>query len=338
MKIELNYPLKKYNTFNLDVNSRYFVEIRNNDELLKLIETKEFQENNSMLLGEGSNVLFTKDFDGLIIKLQNNIIEKIDEDDNFVFIKAGAGVNWHNFVLNSLENNLGGIENLSLIPGTVGAAPIQNIGAYGQELKDTFYSLTYFDKEEKTFKIINNENCMFGYRESIFKKELKGKFIITDVTFRLNKKHQLNFSYGTIEEELKKTGKKKFTIRDVSNAVIKIRKSKLPDPAEIGNAGSFFKNPIVDIEIFNSIKQKFENVPHFIQLNEKVKIPAAWLIEKCRWKGYRKGNVGVHVNQPLVLVNYGGGKGSEIIELSEEIKNSVFEKFNILLEAEVTII
>lgn len=338
MEIESNYSLKKHNTFNLDVNTRYFVEIKDSAELNYLLETKEFQENETMIIGEGSNILFTKDYDGLIIKFQNNFIEKIDEDENFVFIKSGAGVNWHNFVLFSIENNWGGIENLSLIPGTVGAAPIQNIGAYGQELKDTFHSLSYFDKEKKIFQIINNDKCNFGYRDSIFKNELKGKFIITDVTFRLNKNYQLNFSYGTIEEELIKSGKKEFTIKDISDAVIKIRKSKLPDPTEIGNVGSFFKNPVVDLELFNSIKEKFENVPHFLQTNEKIKIPAAWLIEKCGWKGFRKGNIGVHVNQPLVLVNYGGGKGNEIKQLSEMVKDSVLEKFNILLEAEVTII
>lgn len=338
MEIESNYSLKKYNTFNLDVKTRYFVEIEHTDELIYLLDKKEFQENESMIIGEGSNILFTKDYNGLIIKLQNKFIQKTGEDENSVYINVGAGVNWHTFVLYTINNNLGGIENLSLIPGTVGAAPIQNIGAYGQELKDSFYSCSFFNKEKKSFEIIENEKCNFSYRDSIFKNELKGKFIITNVTFRFNKKHFINFSYGNLEEELKKLNKTEFTIKDVSDAVIKIRKSKLPDPSEIGNAGSFFKNPVVEKKLFENIKEKFGEVPHFIQGEEKVKIPAAWLIEKCGWKGYRKGNIGVHLKQPLVLVNYGDGKGSEIKQLSEEIKNSVFEKFNILLEAEVTII
>lgn len=338
MKIETNYSLKKHNTFNLDVNSTFFSELKNIDELIELTENKIFRENIFLIIGEGSNILFTKNYEGLIIKLQFDSIQFLEEDENHVLVKVGAGFNWHNFVLYCIKKGWGGIENLSLIPGTVGAAPIQNIGAYGQEFKDTFYSLTYFDLIENKLKIIKKENCKFGYRDSIFKNELKGKFIITDVTFKLNKKHSLNYSYGTIEEELKKCGKKNFTIKDISDAVISIRKSKLPNPAEIGNAGSFFKNPIIENNLFEKIKLKFENVPSYPEKENKVKIPAAWLIEKCGWKGYRKGNIGVHEKQPLVLVNYGGGNGEEIKLLSDEIKKSVFEIFNIKLEAEVTII
>lgn len=338
MEIKENFSLKSLNTFSLDVLARYFIEIDNIDSLKKILKDERFLNSKKLILGGGSNLLFTKDFDGLVIK--NNIlgIEKINEDSEYIYLEVGAGENWHNFVLYCLDNNYSGIENLSLIPGTVGASPMQNIGAYGVEIKDIFYSLKALELQTLTVKEFNKEECKFAYRESVFKKELKDKYIIVSVTFKLNKRESINTSYGDIKNTLLEMGIDNPNIKDVSNAVCKIRSSKLPDPKLIGNAGSFFKNPEISPEFFNEIKEKYPEIPSYKTHTEKVKIPAGWLIEKAGWKGKTFDTYGVHKNQALVLVNYGNANGNDINKLADDIKNDVFNKFNIILEKEVNII
>ncbi|MFN8577565.1 MAG: UDP-N-acetylmuramate dehydrogenase [Candidatus Sericytochromatia bacterium] len=338
MEIKENFSLKSLNTFSLDVLARYFIEIDNIDSLKKILKDERFLNSKKLILGGGSNLLFTKDFDGLVIK--NNIlgIEKINEDSEYIYLEVGAGENWHNFVLYCLDNNYSGIENLSLIPGTVGASPMQNIGAYGVEIKDIFYSLKALELQTLTVKEFNKEECKFAYRESVFKKELKDKYIIASVTFKLNKRESINTSYGDIKNTLLEMGIDNPNIKDVSNAVCKIRSSKLPDPKLIGNAGSFFKNPEISPEFFNEIKEKYPEIPSYKTHTEKVKIPAGWLIEKAGWKGKTFDTYGVHKNQALVLVNYGNANGNDINKLADDIKNDVFNKFNIILEKEVNII
>lgn len=337
MKLFENFSLIDFNTFHIDVKAEKFVAIETTEELKEFFDEFDVNKNRLLLLGGGSNILFTKDFDGTILHLsfQNHSI--VQEDSNFVLIEADAGMNWDDLVKYSVEKNLGGIENLAMIPGTVGAAPIQNIGAYGQELKDTLFQVEYFDLSEKNFKILDNAQCKFGYRDSIFKNELKNKFIITKVTLRLKKNSEPIVNYGNVENELKKSGITNPTIADVSNIIRKIRTEKLPDPAKIGNAGSFFKNPFVDDGTFQKIKNEFPDVPSFRQ-EGKVKIPAAWLIEKSGLKGFRKGDVGTYPNQPLVIVNYGNATGKEIYDFAMYIKQTVLEKFNIELEPEVNVI
>lgn len=333
--IEENKSLKHLNTFGIDVKARYFAHCHTVSELQTLLS--EWSSKPVFILGGGSNIVFTKNVDGLVI--QNSIlgIEKINEDDEQVLIKAGAGENWHQFVLYCIENNYAGVENLSLIPGTVGAAPIQNIGAYGVELKDVFENAAYIKMGSgigNRESVIHNHECHFGYRDSIFKNDLKNQAIITHVTFKLNKKPIFHTEYGAIKELIKD---KSLSIKTISDAVIKIRQEKLPDPKVIGNAGSFFKNPIVDENFFLAIQKKYPKIPHFSEKNEKVKIPAAWLIEQCGLKGKRFGNVGVHEYQALVLVNYGTGSGADIIQLSEHIQKTVREKFEIELTTEVNV-
>lgn len=339
MSIHTNYSLKNLNTFGIDAKANFFVNIKTEDDLKNLLALDEYKKEKKLILGSGSNILFTKDFDGLIIKLENKVISLEKEDNEFVYIKADAGVIWHDFVDFCLINNYGGVENLSLIPGTVGASPVQNIGAYGVELKDVFDSLSAINIETQEKKIFYKDDCNFNYRSSIFKNKLKNQYIITSVTFKLSKNPQINTSYGDINKFLQETGKKEFTIKDVSQAVCSIRASKLPDPKLIGNAGSFFKNPEIDFSLFEKIKQTFPLIPFYKVLDpQKVKIPAGWLIEQCGWKGKTFDNYGVHKNQALVLVNYGNAVGNDIYLLSEEIKKSIFDKFNINLETEVNII
>ncbi|MFZ0453136.1 MAG: UDP-N-acetylmuramate dehydrogenase, partial [Ignavibacteriaceae bacterium] len=287
--------------------------------------------------GGGSNILFTKDFEGLVIKISSNEIQIIQEDEESVFVKASAGVNWHDLVLYCAERNFGGVENLSLIPGKVGAAPIQNVGAYGQELKDSFYSLhgIFIDNlKEKTFY---KDECRFAYRNSIFKKELKNQFIITDVTIRLSKHPAINISYGTVEEELKKKNLDEITIKDVSEVICEIRKSKLPDPSKIGNAGSFFKNPEISKKKFEELKIKFPGIIGYNTADDMIKIPAGWLIESAGLKEKRVGNTGTHPKQALVIVNYGNSTGEEILNFKDFIKETILERFGIELEEEVNI-
>jgi UDP-N-acetylmuramate dehydrogenase len=291
-----------------------------------------------MILGGGSNILFTKNYDGLVLKNEIDGINVVDEDDQFVFISAGAGVKWHSFVMYCVNQNLGGVENLSLIPGNVGASPMQNIGAYGAEIKDVFYELKALHLNEKSIHKFSSAECEFGYRESVFKKKYKDEFAILNVTFRLRKNPVFNISYGAIETELKKMHVETLSVKAISDAVIQIRSSKLPDPSVIGNAGSFFKNPVITKEQMEKIQQHHLNLPFYKADEENFKIPAGWLIEQCGWKGFRKGDAGCYEKQALVLVNYGNATGKEIYSLSEEIKLSVNEKFQIELEREVNIL
>ena len=290
-----------------------------------------------LVLGGGSNILFTKNFEGIVIKNEIDGIEKMAENDTHVFIKAGSGVVWHDFVLYCIENNYGGIENLSLIPGTVGAAPIQNIGAYGVELKDVFVELNAVNIYTREVVKFENSECRFGYRDSIFKHELKDKLFIMDVTFRLTKTPVYKTSYGDIESQLKLMNVSEYSIKAISDAVIAIRKAKLPDPAVTGNAGSFFKNPVVDASTFNNVYQTNKTMPYY-QQGEQYKIPAAWLIEQCGWKGKNIGNVGCHAKQPLVLINLGEANGLDVFELSKQIIDSVTTRFGIVLEREVNVL
>ncbi len=335
MEVKSNSSLKKYNTFGIEVTAKYFATFNTADKLGELLE---FNKPPTLILGGGSNILFTKNFDGLVLKNEIKGIELIKEDANHIYIKAAGGENWHQFVLHCINNNWAGVENLSLIPGNVGASPMQNIGAYGVEIKDIFYSLEAFHLQEKKIVQFNIDDCAFGYRESVFKKKYKNQFVITSVTYRLNKKPVFNISYGVIEQELEKKGVKELSIKMISDAVIKIRSSKLPDPAQIGNAGSFFKNPEIESVAFDMLHSKFPEIVGYKLPNGNVKLAAGWLIEQCGWKGYRKGDAGCHAKQALVLVNYGNAKGEEIFVLGEAIIASVKEKFRVDLEREVNII
>lgn len=337
MKLFENYSLKDFNTFHIDVKAEKFIEIESSAELLDFVNNFDMNSKKILVLGEGSNILFTKDFDGIIIHLTFNNHQEISDNDESVILEADAGMIWDELVKYSVDKNLGGIENLAMIPGTVGAAPIQNIGAYGQELKDSLFEVEYLDLSEQKFKNLSNEQCQFGYRDSIFKKMLKKNFIITKVLFRLKKNPELILNYGNVLSELKKEGISNPTIKDVSKIIRKIRTEKLPDPNQIGNAGSFFKNPFIDEGTFQKIKNEFPDVPYFKQ-DGKIKIPAAWLIEKSGLKGFRKENVGTYPKQPLVIVNYGNATGKEIFDFAMLIRQTVKNKFNIELEPEVNII
>ncbi len=336
-----NFSLKKYNTFGINIYTKYFSEFNTVNELEDLLATASdnYREKPAtLILGGGSNILFTKNFDGLVLKNEIKGIDIISEDDEYVYVRAGAGENWHQFVMHCIQYNFSGVENLSLIPGNVGASPMQNIGAYGVEIKDVFHSLEAFHLSESRIRTFTLNDCEFGYRESIFKKKYKDDFVILNVTLRLNKIPQFNISYGSIKEELEKMNIMTLSIQAISQAVINIRSSKLPDPEVIGNAGSFFKNPEINKHELRKLKGIEPGIPSYKINEDKFKIPAAWLIEKCGWKGYRKGDAGCHEKQALVLVNYGNASGKEIYELSEEIGISVQEKFNIDLEKEVNII
>lgn len=335
--LQENVSLKKYNTFGVQGYAKYFgtfSSVRDLQTQLSIIKPPI----STLILGGGSNILFTKNFDGVVLKNEIKGISTLHEDDDYVYVKAGAGENWHQFVLNCLTKNFAGVENLSLIPGNIGASPMQNIGAYGVEVKDVFYSLEAFHLKEK--KIINFtlNDCAFGYRESIFKKKYKDQFVILTVTFRLRKKPDFNISYGAIKEELEKMSVQELNIQAISQAVINIRSSKLPYPDVIGNAGSFFKNPVITKHELQKLKLIEPGIPSYKIDDDKFKILAAWLIEQCGWKGYRKGDAGCYAKQALVLVNYGNAKGKEIYTLSKEIKKSVKQKFTIDLEREVNII
>jgi UDP-N-acetylmuramate dehydrogenase len=335
-----NVSLKPYNTFGINAVAKLFAAFSNTDQLQELFADPAIKScANQLVLGGGSNILFTKDFDGAVLKNDIKGIEILKEDAHHVWLRTGAGENWHQFVMFCINNNFAGVENLSLIPGCNGASPMQNIGAYGVEIKDVFHSLdAYHIRDGHTVSFSNND-CAFGYRESVFKTTYKNQFVITHVTFRLRRIPIFNTSYGAIEQELEKMGVKELSIKAVSDAVIRIRQSKLPDPLVVGNAGSFFKNPTLHADHFAELKSRFENIPGYAVENKPmIKIPAGWLIEQCGWKGYRNGDAGVHPKQALVLVNYGNASGAEIFNLSTQVKESVMEKFGIDLEREVNII
>jgi UDP-N-acetylmuramate dehydrogenase len=333
-----NTSLKPFNTFGLEASAAFFTVIDSNNELLELVQSTLFKSKAILILGGGSNILLTQDFKGLVVKNEIKGIEITNENKNEVFLRVGSGEGWHQFVLFCIDNGFGGVENLSLIPGSVGAAPMQNIGAYGVEIKDVFLELEALNLTTGNIETFDNDACKFGYRESVFKHDLKGKYFITHVTFRLQKNPVLNLDYGAIRDTLNEETIHTPTLTDVSNAVIKIRQSKLPDPAKIGNSGSFFKNPIISINQYDLLKITYPSLPSYPIDSETVKVPAGWLIEKAGWKGKTIGEIGVHKNQALVLVNYGNGEGSEIKKLSEQIQASILEKFSINLYAEVNII
>lgn len=336
MQIQENISLRPFNTFGIDAKAKYFACFKNINELSELITLH--PKIKTLVLGGGSNILFTQDFDGLVIKNDVKGIEKIKEEDDVVYVKAGAGENWHQFVLHCIENNWAGVENLSLIPGNVGASPMQNIGAYGIEIKEVFHELKAWHLKEKCNYTFTIKDCEFGYRDSVFKRKYKDQFVITSVTYKLRKHPLFNINYGAIQQELEKMGVADLTIKAVSAAVIAIRSSKLPDPKEIGNAGSFFKNPIIGKEKFQQLKQRFEGIVGYENADDTVKLAAGWLIEQCGWKGFRRGDAGCHEKQALVLVNYGHASGTEVYALSEEIRQSVKDKFDVILEREVNIL
>lgn len=334
MHLQKDVSLLPYNTFGIDKKAKYF-SIANN--IQDVIEAIQFSKKNNIplvVLGGGSNILLTKDLEALLLKIDIQGISLIKETNESVWIEVGAGVNWHSLVLYCIEKEWAGVENLSLIPGTVGASPMQNIGAYGIEIKEVFENLTAINRETLSIEKFDWAQCEFGYRESVFKNKLKNKYIISSVCFKLNKNPVFNTNYGAIQDTLQSMQVEELSIKAISDAVIKIRQSKLPDPKQIGNAGSFFKNPTVETAKFEALKKEYPLIPGY-PLQDGVKIPAAWLIEQAGWKGKRFGNIGVHQNQPLVLVNYGDGDGAEIKILSEKIQASVEEKFGILLSPEV---
>ena len=338
MNIIENYPLLKLNTFGVDVKAKYFTSINTINELIEVTKTNVFKDLELLILGGGSNILFTKDFDGLAIL--NNIKGKeiIDQNQQSIFLKIGAGENWHELVMYCVDNGWGGIENLSLIPGNTGTAPMQNIGAYGVEIKETFIELEALEISSGKIVKFNNSDCEFGYRESVFKNKMKNQYIILNITLELKKNPVLNINYGDVKAILESQNIKNPAIKEVSNAIISIRQSKLPDPKKIGNSGSFFKNPIVSLNQLELIKKKYPNVVNY-EINEnEFKIAAGWLIERAGWKGKKFNNYGIHEKQALVLVNYGLANGMEIFELSEKIILDIKDKFGITLEREVNII
>jgi UDP-N-acetylmuramate dehydrogenase len=335
--IQENIPLKAYNTFGIDISARYFVQIESEEHLVELFSNVEFNSVPKLILGGGSNILFTKDYEGLVVFINIKGIN-YNENGDIIQVCAGAGEVWNDLVQYCVVRDFAGIENLSLIPGTVGAAPVQNIGAYGVELKDVFHSCVAFDTYEKSFKSFELTDCKFGYRDSLFKSVEKDRYIITSVSLNLSRIPMINTSYGAIEQELKIQGIHYPSIRDISDVVSKIRVSKLPDPSTIGNSGSFFKNPVVDMDFFIHLQSDFVDIVHYPINKNEIKLAAGWLIEQCGWKGVKEGNTGTWKNQALVLVNYGSARGSEVYEFSEKIISTVYTKFGVYLEREVNIV
>jgi UDP-N-acetylmuramate dehydrogenase len=339
MHLQKEVSLKPYNTFGIDAKATLLAEFSTTQELQEILQHPEVKPLPKLILGGGSNVLFTQDVEAAVLLNRiKGITQEDQEDGEHVLVTSGSGETWHDLVLYSIEHHLGGIENLSLIPGTVGAAPLQNIGAYGVELKDTFYSLEAVEMETGNVIMFTKDQCNFGYRESIFKKDAKGKYIVTSVTLQLTRKPTFNTSYGAISQTLEEMQVKELSLKAISDAVIHIRRSKLPDPAKIGNAGSFFKNPEIPIAQFELLKEQYPDMPGYPVSEFTVKVPAGWMIEQCGWKGKILGQHGVHKDQALVLVNYGGATGNEVKELAYEIIKSVEEKFGITLTPEVNII
>ena len=338
MNILRNVSLQHYNTFGLAAQAEYFYAFDSIANLQEVLADPQHKKLDRFILGGGSNILLTKDVSGLVLKNELLGYSVVKEDEAHVYVKAGAGMVWHDFVLYCIANGYAGVENLSLIPGNVGASPMQNIGAYGVEIKSVFESLEALHIETGKLETFTLEQCEFGYRESVFKRKLKGQYVICSVTFKLNKVPQFNTSYGAIEQELERMQVKDLSIKAVSDAVINIRKSKLPDPLKIGNSGSFFKNPVVKNCVVDRLKGSYPSIPIYPVSDTHSKVAAGWLIEQAGWKGKRFGNYGVHDKQALVLVHYGGHTGKEIFDLSEDILQSVNEKFGITLEREVNII
>ena len=337
MEIQTNFSLKNHNTFGIEASAKQFVAVHNTTELRTILEQNKTEK--KFILGGGSNMLLTKDIDALVIHVDLKGKKIIKEDEDFAWIESQAGENWHEFVLWTIDQNLGGLENMSLIPGNVGTTPVQNIGAYGAEIKDTFVSCEAMSIENQEMRSFTKAECHFGYRESVFKNEAKDQYVITSVVFKLTKRnHKINVSYGDISGELAKNNITNPTLKDVSNAVIAIRQSKLPDPKELGNSGSFFKNPILKKSDFEKIHHQFPEMKYYEVSETEVKVPAGWLIEQAGFKGKRFGDAGIHKNQALVLVNYGNATGQEILEVSKTIQKTIFETFGIHIEAEVNVI
>ncbi|WP_445452234.1 UDP-N-acetylmuramate dehydrogenase [Flavobacterium sp. 25HG05S-40] len=337
MTIHSNFSLKKYNTFGIEAKAKQFVAAHSTEDLKTILQQHASEP--KFILGGGSNMLLTQDIKALVIHVDLKGKKILKEDEDFVWVESMAGENWHEFVLWTIDQNFGGLENMSLIPGNVGTTPVQNIGAYGTEIKDTFVSCEAINSVTQEMKTFTKEECRFGYRESIFKHEVKDQFIITSVVFKLTKRnHHINISYGDITKELEKEGVITPTLKDVSNAVIAIRQSKLPDPKELGNSGSFFKNPIIPKEAYEKIKALHPEMPHYVVSETDVKVPAGWLIEKAGFKGKRFGDAGIHKNQALVLVNYGNATGQEILNVSKNIQATILKEFGIAIEAEVNVI
>jgi UDP-N-acetylmuramate dehydrogenase len=337
MEIVPNFSLKKYNTFGIEAKAKQFVAVHSLQDLKTILQENKSQK--KFILGGGSNMLLTKDIDALVIHIDLKGKKIIEKNDDFVWVESQAGESWHEFVLWTIDQNFGGLENMSLIPGNVGTTPVQNIGAYGTEIKDTFVSCEAMTIENQEMKTFTKDECHFGYRESVFKNEVKNQYIITSVVFKLTKtNHKINTSYGDISSELEKNNITNPTLKDVSNAVIAIRLSKLPDPKELGNSGSFFKNPILLKSDFEKIHQQFPDMKYFDISETEVKVPAGWLIEQAGFKGKRFGDAGIHKNQALVLVNYGNATGQEILNVSKDIQETIFKTFGIHIEAEVNVI
>ncbi len=336
MQLIENYALKSFNSFGMDISAKYYCNISSNEALLEVLAWNKKQQYPLLILGGGSNILFTKNFEGLVLHNALKGIELVRESEHYYYVRAMAGESWHEFVQYCVKQNYTGVENLSLIPGNIGATPMQNIGAYGVEIKDVFYELEAVDIEAQSLVVFKKGDCNFGYRDSIFKQSLKNKFIITSVTYELPKLPKYNTSYGAIEMELEKQGVKELSIAAIAKAVIAIRQSKLPDPHKIGNAGSFFKNPVLPTEKYLQLKKAYPTLPGYAD-GASTKLPAGWLIEQCGWKGYRKEDAGCYALQALVLVNYGKATGKEINDLSEQIIQTVQNKFEIVLEKEVNI-
>lgn len=335
MNIQENISLKKYNTFGIHVNAKRFVSVSYLYELKNILK----EEQHVFIISGGSNMLLTKDIEELVIHLDIKGISIDHENENSVYLTVNTGENWHEFVLWCISLNYGGLENLSLIPGNVGTCPIQNIGAYGVEVKDTITKVEALEIKTGKLIVFSNKECEFGYRNSIFKNKAKGKYIITSVSFKLTKNnHKLNTSYGAIEQELTSKNITKPSIKNISDAIISIRKSKLPDPKKIGNSGSFFKNPVISSHLFQELKNKFPELPHYVISENSIKIPAGWLIEQSGFKGKRFGNYGVHEKQALVLVNYDNATGKNIYQLAQRIQETIKSKFSINLEIEVNVI
>lgn len=339
MLIKENVSLKPYNTFGVEAIAKYFAVASNQDEVREILNWTKENNQKILLLSGGSNMLIVNDWDGLALKIEMHGIEIVESNEDEAIVKVNSAEVWNDFVQWCIERDLGGLENLSLIPGRAGTAPIQNIGAYGVEIKDTMTELTALEIATGQLRTFTNEQCKFGYRDSVFKNELKGQYLILDVSFKLTKKnHKLHTEYGAIRNELAQMGIENPTIKDVAQVVIKIRQSKLPDPKKIGNSGSFFKNPIIDQKLFDELKLKFPKIVGYPSGDDKVKVAAGWLIENAGWKGKRFGDAGVHKDQALVLVNHGNATGKEIYDLSEKIIQDIFEKYNIHLEREVNVI
>lgn len=337
MEIQNNFSLKNYNTFGIEAKAEQFIAVHSVAELKNVLEQNKL--NTKFILGGGSNMLLTKDIEALVIHIDLKGKKIIAEDDDFVWVESQAGETWHEFVLWTIDKNFGGLENMSLIPGNVGTTPVQNIGAYGTEIKDTFISCDALSIANQETKKFTNEECLFGYRESIFKNVAKDQYVITSVVFKLTKRnHKINTSYGDITAELAKNNIINPTLKEVSNAVITIRQSKLPDPKELGNSGSFFKNPILLKSDFEKIHQQFPEMKYYDISETEVKVPAGWLIEQAGFKGKRFGNAGIHKNQALVLVNYGNATGQEILNISKDIQETILNTFGIQIEAEVNVI